>query len=116
MTSKELRLGNFVINKNGKIEKVYTIYNESINGYDGNGGIIPDDESNFKGIELTMEWFKDFGFEAKGSDPDFLERDNFSGIFSNGDFKLTWYELAPCRHVHELQNLFFAIKGKELDL
>lgn len=90
-------------------------------------------------IELTEEWLEKLGFrnhhygwsgfyynedlntEIEGS------RIEYCGIFSDGTFTLRLDEPSddytfpmpfnkPCRFVHELQNLCFALTGKELEL
>jgi hypothetical protein len=106
---KELRLGNFVSIEGGHIEFPLTrIRFERVlsNYYD----VEP--------IELTAEWLVRFGF-----------RKSRGGDYILGNFRCDGRMLAVevgyndecflylgCKHVHTLQNLYFALTGKELVL
>ena len=81
------------------------------------------DISNVKGIPLTEEWLVRFGFEKE---------------YFGGDIKLPWYSIKSIdytfnldyefcysredggwirlKHVHQLQNLYFALTGEELTI
>ena len=73
-----------------------------------------------KPIPLTEEWLLKFGFEK--------EKENYSwyfkgkviiNVFNDVAYKLntggcTRYE--PFKHVHQLQNLYFALTGEELTI
>jgi len=110
MRANELRIGNWV--SNGDIEFQITskdIYHRDVRVY---GSFI-------KGIPITPEWLERVGFEKN--------------IFSNGDYKYiksglsissnlqsaNWkfgrIENERCKYVHQLQNLYFALTGEELE-
>ena len=121
MEAKNLRVGNIVTTVKGTKHYGHPLRVEftTDNNYDLDGPLNSINgyyEKEVIGIELTKKWLLDFGFEVKGAEPDFWEKENFSGSFFSGEFQLTWYELAPCKYVHQLQNLFFAITGEELEL
>ena len=114
MKTNELRIGNLV-NYLGNTTKV-----NSISGTDKfyiatySSGIFH--ESNFEPIPLTEEWLLKFGFEQR----------EFS--FDKGSFFLSkrtgkdgfLYQAHTNRfqvkHVHQLQNLYFALTNQELTL
>lgn len=71
------------------------------------GGVLP--------IPLTADWLLKFGF-ING------EKDNFS-FTKNMDLRIIGLEndyngiwVRKIKHVHQLQNLYFAITGEELEL
>jgi hypothetical protein len=116
MESIELRLGNFIQDEFGIVEQV-----ESLNSF----GCEEINENSVTGfyepILLNSEWLLKFGFEPSGTswlrntgnygyfDIELMDEHyflNYEGLpFSNG-FK----------YVHQLQNLYFAVTGKELTI
>lgn len=109
---EELRLGNYIAEPYNNIpEKVYSIKNDTIN-----------DETTeyFNPIPLTEDWLSKFGF---------VKMDEKYNFFIHGheinfkvDKKIKW--AAWCntvltnveiQHVHQLQNVYFALTGKELE-
>ena len=84
-------------------------------------------EDNYKPIPLSKKWFEKFGFEAnelddrtvyysldisddKYCDLALLEGDKTGNV----EVFLFPYENIRLQYVHELQNLYFALTGKEL--
>jgi hypothetical protein len=127
MEAKNLRLGNLILNKNGEVERVRTLYNKSINGYDGNAGIQPDDEDDFNPIPITKEWLLKLGFELdheygvaeKEEEKFYIITNSASGYFLGEYMPAEDHFIArfqSIKYVHQLQNLFFALTGKELEL
>jgi len=134
----ELRLDNFVVvNKGGycndnTVQKVTSISKKGINSWSdmGSSGFVKEEDMTH--IQLTEEWLLKFGFE----------KDNDFGnwhlsayeIFSSGnrDFVAAtkedfvyWYNhssddyyssVIKINTVHQLQNLYFALTGQELEL
>ena len=100
----------------------------------------PDAElSVFQPIPITEEWLMKAGFEEKQINNGFIKqyfhdctppkyRNNYGLFFRFGEmrnesYKMYWYasdpvnssmHSFPCRYVHQLQNLYFAITGQEL--
>ena len=74
------------------------------------------DTYNLHPIPLTEEWLLKFGFEK-------LEGWDDTFFFQLNNVQITDYNVSGCdydsfniRHVHQLQNLYFALTGEELKL
>jgi hypothetical protein len=110
MNASELRLGNWVDPKFPM--QVISIYKDEILcNFEGNEAdpwdFAPKD---LDGIPLTDEWLANFGFKKEGMHQlwmsvDFWVQETKVGFFYNG---------IEIKHVHQLQNLYFALTGKEL--
>lgn len=119
----EVRIGNLV-NYNEKPNRILKISRTHFN-------LINDEKRKFvylkdaEGIELTSEWLENMGFEEtipenhtftvyrysewlSGGWLD-IHLDKGKGAFLNGVL------IAECNYVHQLQNLFYALEGKELN-
>ena len=117
MKANELRIGNLVEYKitddlDERIEwwEVSEIDSEDLK--------IIDDDDDYRPIPLTEEWLKKLGFELKygcfllstNRGTILIEEDlaQISSVISHDGF------MAPCKYVHQLQNLYFALTGSEL--
>lgn len=116
MNATELRTGNYIYYKSGRIEVTMI----------GENGI----QSHKKGIEinakfnttdlqpipLTEDWLLNFGFEDKMGEwhnKICLEKSNNEIYYSAGmGVRLS----ETIKYVHQLQNLFFALSGEELTI
>lgn len=108
MKAKELRIGNLVL-KEGVIHPIgfYDFEN-------GGANFVVDD---YQPIPLTEEWLLKFGFEKNE------EEIIFEGLklwWSDNDGMKSYYHinselLIYIDHVHQLQNLYFALTGEELE-
>ena len=140
LKSTELRIGNYVINDR-IINTVISISNNSIGQITPQGNDILSRTELIKPIPITEEWLLKFGFEKLANDGRYgyryyiaiadywyvIERDwrkeqsHFFGIeytdcpnpkddhiYHSFTFKL--------KHIHQLQNLYFALTGKELTI
>jgi len=126
MKSTELRVGNFV-SVDGKNLPVTQIFEKGLNC--GNVGALYE---LVKPIPLTEEWLEQFGFEkvvydseknGYGIEYHLKKKDLFIEIYS--DMSLNLYDsdkdtdndlgvgVHP-KHVHQLQNLYFALTSEEL--
>lgn len=122
MKANELRIGNWINNHEGKPEQ---IDGEGIAQFSDGELTAPDGINTFIcPIRLTPEWMEKFGFE--------LERITYSIDTEEGqaiEFRLPGLlylagvnstTLGECftvfnmHHVHQLQNLYFALTGEEL--
>ena len=124
MKSSDLRIGNFILSKDMPVQ-IEEIKPETI--------------SYIEPIPLTEEWLLKFGFELYDYEPseeddDFIFKDYKKSLdgkpfyyticecpYNEWDFgiKLTWAEqalLSRIKYVHQLQNLYFALTGKELEI
>lgn len=115
--SKELRIGNLIYNKNQPVK----LRAKHILGLDNNAYKFAEP------IPLTEEWLVKFGFEFT-DEFDF----NLNGLSVDGgvchfsyDMFRGWYDIDNCdfvelpiiiQNVHQLQNLYFALTGEELEL
>lgn len=120
MKASELRIGNFIEQPNG-LNQVFSI--------DAYGGVINTyEQEDIKPIPLTEEWFLKFGFykDDRGEE-DSVCRFDISGKFMFSfhlmpDGKInTWYnneypEHGVVKFVHQLQNIYFALTGEELEI
>lgn len=113
MNAKNFRLGNLVYDTEGKVNIINL---EALNYFLKYGETK---SCQAKSILLTEEWLLKFGFRNVDGEyllDDFrynlLKTDTFNGILFCDGIKV----LREVRYVHQLQNLFFALTGKELEI
>ena len=117
MTRSELRIGN-IIDRGDYHCKVTGITEDGIMtepiNYEGERFV----EQITKPILLTEEWLVKFGFEYDVLEEFYFEMNGIRGQFyeEENSFEIDHYELANCYYVHQLQNLYFALTGKELKI
>jgi hypothetical protein len=101
MKANELRIGNFIYNERNEIFKVNWI-TEMI-------------ESQSNAIPITEEWLLKFGFASNPYVDRYEKREiHIECNKTKGETQL-WIEGMPhIKHVHQLQNLYFALTGEEL--
>lgn len=126
MQAKNYRVGN-IVEQPSRIGKILEVWHDAVrlegynNGYDYN---------QTKPIRLSEKWLNDFGFKKEVLSDDSAYyytielNDNkycdlaISSGDKNGFIEVTLFpyeEWFRYKYVHELQNLFFAITGKELE-
>ena len=119
MKASDLRIGNIVQNKDGVEEAINSIFLygplESIN----------DESSTYQPIRLTNQWVNKLGFVHE--EP-YVNKDYKVDIFKLSNFEVKFASFGECKvlydgktlkhieYVHQLQNLFFALKGIELEI
>ncbi len=111
MKASELRIGNFVRGNlgNNEIESIDSLDLFVINC---------ENEDEFAPIPLTEEWLVRFGFKEGTTDS--LKAVTHASLSRMGnDYML--YQGHYClyvkiKHVHQLQNLYFALTGEELTI
>ena len=107
MKANELRIGNWIECKFGNTQ-IHCIDTESVE-YDTFAEYIKD----IKPIPLTEQWLLDFGFDK-------MNTEYSKGYYFYNDETLRidhgneCYFDIPCKYVHTLQNLYFALTGEEL--
>jgi hypothetical protein len=120
MKAQELRIGNYVegIGMEHPIRKIYDSiqYNYKRERYE----LDDIDILYFKPITLTEEWLLKFGFTSNPYEDRYekgllhIECNKTRGILE------FWIERLPLsltiKHVHQLQNLYFALIGEELTI
>jgi hypothetical protein len=145
IAATELRLGNYVIVDNHKYHpdlkdiplKVISVSDSRNNQHSIGLNLIFKDKPPFYGtyaqwdkyiigIPLTEQWLFDFGFKYNGWNYDF-EIYRFHAQGRNGEefYNTEFYIKRGTEHVlisfniktvHQLQNIYFALTGKELGL
>jgi len=123
MNQNELRIGNLVYHKDNPLPQkvdgldLYKIQSEYISEY-----AMPD---HFSPIQLDEEWLLKFGFvKSEGlynrsiSDHFYLSVDDkfIVSFMSSGEYVTDneHGDVLSIQYVHQLQNLYFALTGKEL--
>ncbi len=130
MEATELRLGNWVygIDCNDwepTCFQVSSIYEDYVNVSFTDSGM--ERASSIKPIPLTPEWLLKSSLKRQ-ENPDTIYRDDDIGglyfqLTNEGMYLVDWDEEVyayceigqPMKYVHQLQNLYFALAGKELE-
>jgi hypothetical protein len=129
MEAKELRIGNYVNDHLSRVQKVSETRSDAYICYLSNGNKLKYKLNTTTPIPLTEDWLLKFGFE-KGKDEynfngfDLEDRNTDQFLSVDKIIKLKnnfgcWYVgtyLRELKHVHQLQNLYFALTGEELNL
>jgi hypothetical protein len=108
MDAKELRIGNWINNGEQNIRVSATAFNTDI--------------SHCKPIELTEEWLLKFGLEKISIWTFSLNLvGNLDLIYYSGEKGWSvglksYSDFSNLKYVHQLQNLYFALTGKELKI
>jgi hypothetical protein len=126
MIAKELRIGNYLFVPGIDREVIVSAIFKSHYVCEDSDGIRFDESVriNYQPISLTEEWLLKFGFI------DLNERCGLKGIFSiiykhihinietmsycEIDYEENIIDIIRVEHVHQLQNLYFALTGEEL--
>jgi len=126
MKATELRLDNLILEA-GEVSKIYLLEHRYKSVYQIND-ITVDERTmsdRFQPIPLTEDWLIKFGFvfngkldgwELAGWMPFHIEKrtTNYMWWFVT-TFKKDW-QVGKLQYVHQLQNLYFALTDKELQL
>lgn len=117
MDSKDLRIGNYVYDLM-ETEFVITAIGQGVTMQNKGLPIISEGFSRISPIPLTEEWLVKFGWKI-GKYQDAYYLDNLEIYSKDGEFTVNDH-VANCtlcflKYVHSLQNLYFALTGKELD-
>lgn len=124
--TKEMRLGNMVLDKHGKTARVTEIGLTGIK-VDGGPGSYRQYAGEFSPIEITDELLAKIGFERS---EDVIGNFNYDRIWKLQVLEIVWIMNADCyktvdrcedrigrlqiKWIHQLQNLYYALTGKEL--
>lgn len=123
ISPKHLRIGNLIQDNFGQIRKVTCIYESGTLGtryvtFDSPEMAAYPEHPTFDGIPLTEEWLLNLGLIDSDRISIFgsFEKASMSGVItigcSNNGSQYTGKQNAV--YVHELQNLYFCLTGKEL--
>lgn len=128
MDTRELRLGNLIELYGGHVVEVINIFEKRLEVHSDVFQFWPisldgEEEGEASGIRLTEEWLEKLGFERKESpvtevhpwvdyvkDNVVISMPYFEFSYSYGD------DPVEIKYVHSIQNLFFAIKQRELEV
>ena len=112
MKASELRLGNYVSKESLGVTKINIIDLDKINRYD----------FDYTEINLTEKWLSDFGFTQTNESED-VEQYNLNGFEiaiheEDGEVYFVYQHmvLRHIIHVHQLQNLYHALIGSDLQI
>jgi hypothetical protein len=120
MDAKELRIGNYVLFNDNTEVKINDIGNAWHTHLpikdDGFNWVSPKTRvKKYRPIPLTEEWLRKFGFESYYKNGSEYQNKNMY-LVKNGDI---WQNLkigVNLKYVHQLQNLYFALTGEELEI
>lgn len=129
MKANELRLGNWIyftedndvfVMEIGRTEVTCGYFKDSV------GFSRPYDHKSILPIPITEEWLERFGLEKVDEDYEIAINDgvimSVGNNFTNNSFHVQlgmgsdWTNFIFIEYVHELQNLYFALTGEELEL
>ena len=120
MRTRELRIGNYVSHYVGDDLKVDVIADVGYHLLSSAKSITSRKDSDviksLEPIPLTEEWLLKFGFDKlEGWDDTFFFQLNDVQIL---EYNVSGYDYdgVNIKHVHQLQNLYFALTGEELKL
>jgi hypothetical protein len=113
MKSSELRIGNIT-----SMGVVCSIEDNFFRVLDSEGDTFKNTWADIQPIPLTEEWLLKFGFIKKNG-YGFIKKDLAGNIFYSVEtkehFMFQYHDLRiKIKHVHQLQNIYFALTGEEL--
>jgi hypothetical protein len=120
MKANELRVGNWVKGPLGELCKVTQLGHEKYSEYIGAKGDGFFGQNGFEPIPLTPEILVKAGFEWSIYHQGFYKQDFVFVLHEYEDgfrfklFRSSQYLGVKINHLHQLQNLYFALTGKEL--
>lgn len=118
MKATELRIGNLA-DVNGKVVKIESISDltVSVSGYREDGGETTIRLKNLEPIPLTEEWFMKFGFKKWKDKKMWSYKNVIIYLHSKHGFCFgRVHSRTHLKNVHQLQNLYHALKCEELIL
>ena len=113
MEAKDLRIGNLVRIAGGDYEvEVLNVTNSIFLSSMG-----AQDIKDVKPIPITEEWLLKFGFVKEDDNYELKQvRINLNNQTTKIGAGWIGIDINHCKHVHQLQNLYFALTGEELNL
>lgn len=130
MKLNELRIGNLIMFSHADGEPYEIFWFNNI-GWSKRDDFNGDIKNYYEGIyynrrlepiPLTDEWLLRFGFEKISTYEYSLDKINYPFNYKDGKVNITPGGIGddtygidiPCKYVHQLQNLYFALTGEEL--
>lgn len=116
--ANHLRAGNFHVGKDFSIPRLgifsVKIDENSFHAITSYGiSLVETGLVDFNPIPITENWLKKLGFEKRGADGKYRNKEDIAFEFKDN---ILSYDVAKCKYVHELQNLYFALYHNELEL
>lgn len=107
----ELMIGNYVMDKYPSGKPFLHKLNEA-----GLANILidPYDQKEISPIPITKQWLLDFGFEIRQTNGGFEEWKKEGFYLLDGRVPLISRKFPSIEHIHQLQNLYFALTGEQL--
>jgi len=117
MKTTELRIGNLVL-LDGE-EMIITGITKDYVYFEGGFSMIS--FTDIKGIPLTEEWLLKFGFKKtkmKGNKNlmEFIKGNFIIYLYEEIEVYFSIWDDITLKYVHQLQNLYFALTGEELEI
>jgi hypothetical protein len=117
MKISELRIGNYIHTKGGELCTIFQLCGEDEKIKDKINYINIDE---FKPIPIDLEWLEEFKFHIIKIKKEYsvYSFDDFNriNITEYAYYYQNYMGTKPIKYVHELQNIYFSINGKELKL
>jgi len=117
MKATNFRIGNYLNDREGRLCKVESILFDKEDGYTVKAPAIAGPTTSLPNqpIMLTKEWLIKFGFvNGEKNNFSFTKNMQLRIIGYESDYNGIWF--GELQHVHQLQNLYFALTGEELTL
>ena len=113
MKANELRIGNYIYSQLGNFGKVISIEPNTVILVTSEKKVQCID-ADCSGVPLTEEWLLKFGFEKQGMA--YVRNDFDITKWSDGRFMYGGKINLHVDSIHQLQNLYYALTGEELQL
>jgi hypothetical protein len=128
LKANELRIGNLIIGLyeddcENVLTEICTVLGVDSVGFSENKIWVETEKSkvekfdSFEGIPITEEWLLKLGFKFVKSLMGYYKGGHEVALFKSGVIEFHPFEKENyiyIKYIHELQNLFFALTGKEL--
>jgi hypothetical protein len=128
MDAKELRIGNWIMDRGNKEWQINHWENSTkVSAKEPIIGIcdftkkpiyghpLTEEVDFLKPIELTYQWLDKLGFEFKDAG-DFGHYYSLEDFDLNQDYQPINFDCDEIKYVHQLQNVYFALTGQELEI
>lgn len=120
MKANELRIGNTVHVPQTKQDATISVIHEHLGVCVNNNILVVLSFNDIEPIPLTEEWLLKFGFNNDGEDPWEISIGRYDdrawNVYLMGKHCEKLGHIRRLSSVHQLQNLYFALTGQELEI